>query len=222
MNEQSRLKKIMQGTLKLSFGEELFNSISHGVMSVIMLFLLPFSAVYAYATSGVLKSVSVSIFILCLFLMFISSTLYHCMSYESPHKAVFRILDHICIYLAIAGSYTPVALCLIQGWQGIVILVIQWSMVLVGILYKSISTRSMPKLSLTIYLVMGWTALIFIPSLMANSSLAFLILIASGGILYSIGAWFYAQHHLKFGHGIWHLFIVGASILHYIAIVFCI
>ncbi len=222
MNEQSRLKKIMQGTLKLTFGEELFNSISHGVMSVIMLFLLPFSAVYAYATSGVLKSVSVSIFILCLFLMFISSTLYHCMSYESPHKAVFRILDHICIYLAIAGSYTPVALCLIQGWQGIVILVIQWSMVLVGILYKSISTRSMPKLSLTIYLVMGWTALIFIPSLMANSSLAFLILIASGGILYSIGAWFYAQHHLKFGHGIWHLFIVGASILHYIAIVFCI
>ena len=191
-------------------------------MSVIMLFLLPFSAVYAYAASGILKSVSVSIFILCLFLMFISSTLYHCMSYESPHKAVFRILDHICIYLAIAGSYTPVALCLIQGWQGIVILVIQWSMVLVGILYKSISTRSMPKLSLTIYLVMGWTALIFIPSLMANSSLAFLILIASGGILYSIGAWFYAQQHLKFGHGIWHLFIVGASILHYIAIVFCI
>ncbi len=222
MEELSRIKKIMQGTLKLTFKEELFNSISHGIMSVLMLFLLPFSAVYAYATSGILKSVGVSIFILCLFLMFISSTLYHCMSYESPHKAIFRILDHICIYLAIAGSYTPVALCLIKGWQGIVILVIQWSMVLIGILYKSISTQSMPKLSLTIYLVMGWTALMFIPSLLANSSMAFLILITSGGILYSIGAFFYAQHHLKYAHGIWHLFIVRASIFHYIAIVFCI
>lgn len=222
MEEKSRFKKIMQGTFQLSFGEELFNTISHGVMSIIMLILLPFSAVYAYATLGIIKSIGVSIFVLSLFLMFISSTLYHCMSYESPHKAIFRILDHICIYLAIAGSYTPVALCLIQGWQGIVILIIQWSMVLAGILYKSISTKSMPKLSLAIYLVMGWTALIFIPSLLKKSSIAFLILIVAGGILYSIGAWFYAQHHLKYSHGIWHLFIVGASVFHYIAIVFCI
>ncbi|MBQ7889114.1 MAG: hemolysin III family protein [Erysipelotrichaceae bacterium] len=210
----------MQGTLKLSFGEEVFNSITHGVMSIIMLLLLPFSAVYAYATSGITKAVGVSIFILCLFLMYISSTLYHCMSYESPHKAIFRILDHICIYLAIAGSYTPVALSLIKGWQGLLILIIQWTMVLIGILYKSISTRSMPKLSLTIYLVMGWTALIFIPSLVAKSSPLFLIFIVTGGIMYSIGAFFYAKHDLKYAHGIWHLFIVLATIFHYIAIVF--
>lgn len=220
MESGSRIKKIMQGTLKLSFGEEVFNSISHGVMSIIMLFLLPVSAVYAYATSGITKSAGVSIFVLCLFLMFISSTLYHCMSYESPHKAIFRILDHICIYLAIAGSYTPVALCLIKGWQGLLILILQWTMVIVGILYKSISTRSMPKLSLTIYLVMGWTALMFIPSLLANSSIMFLIFIAAGGIMYSIGAFFYAKHDLKYSHSIWHMFIVFASIFHYIAIVF--
>ncbi|MBP3399585.1 MAG: hemolysin III family protein [Erysipelotrichaceae bacterium] len=210
----------MQGTLKLSFGEEVFNSITHGVMSIIMLLLLPFSAVYAYATSGITKAVGVSIFILCLFLMYISSTLYHCMSYESPHKAIFRILDHICIYLAIAGSYTPVALSLIKGWQGLLILIIQWTMVLIGILYKSISTRSMPKLSLTIYLVMGWTALIFIPSLIAKSSPLFLIFIVTGGIMYSIGAFFYTKHNLKYAHCIWHLFIVLATIFHYLAIVF--
>lgn len=220
MESMSRIKKIMQGTLKLSFGEEVFNSITHGVMSIIMLLLLPFSAVYAYATSGITKAVGVSIFILCLFLMYISSTLYHCMSYESPHKAIFRILDHICIYLAIAGSYTPVALSLIKGWQGLLILIIQWTMVLIGILYKSISTRSMPKLSLTIYLVMGWTALIFIPSLIAKSSPLFLIFIVTGGIMYSIGAFFYTKHDLKYAHGIWHLFIVLATIFHYLAIVF--
>ena len=220
MGSVSRIKKIMQGTLKLSFGEEVFNSITHGVMSIIMLLLLPFSAVYAYATSGITKAVGVSIFILCLFLMYISSTLYHCMSYESPHKAIFRILDHICIYLAIAGSYTPVALSLIKGWQGLLILIIQWTMVLIGILYKSISTRSMPKLSLTIYLVMGWTALIFIPSLIAKSSPLFLIFIVTGGIMYSIGAFFYTKHDIKYAHGIWHLFIVLATIFHYLAIVF--
>ena len=78
--------------------------------------------------------------------MFLVSTLYHAMDHDSPHKQVFRILDHIFIYFAIAGSYTPVALCLIKGYQGIIILVIQWAMVIVGILYKSISIKSLPKL----------------------------------------------------------------------------
>lgn len=97
--------------------------------------------------------------------MFLVSTLYHAMNHHSSHKRVFRILDHIFIYFAIASSYTPVALCLIKGYQGIFILIVQWAMVLVGILYKSISIISLPKLSLTIYLVMGWTAILFFPLL---------------------------------------------------------
>lgn len=125
--------------------------------------------------------------------MFLVSTLYHAMDHDSPHKQVFRILDHIFIYFAIAGSYTPVALCLIKGYQGIIILVIQWAMVIVGILYKSISIKSLPKLSLTIYLVMGWTAILFMPSIIQNSSAAFLWLIVIGGLMYSIGAYFYAN-----------------------------
>ena len=133
-------------------------------------------------------------------------------------KYVFRKLDHICIYLAIAGSYTPVALCVVQGWVGILILVIQWSAVLAGILLKAIAKRSFPVLSTTIYLVMGWIAIIFIPFLI-HSSFWFLFFIVMGGIMYSVGVFFYAKHK-KYFHFVWHLFINCASILHFIAIVF--
>lgn len=221
MEKMTRFQKIMHGVLPLSFKEEVFNAITHGIMALAMLILLPISAIYTYNNYDIIRTVGVCIFIICLYLMFFSSTLYHSMEFDSPQKAIFRILDHCCIYLAIAGSYTPVALCIIKGWQGILVLIIQWTMVLLGILYKSISTKSLPKLSLTIYLIMGWTALMFIPSLISNSPPLFLILIVLGGVMYSIGAVFYAMHNLKFSHVIWHFFIVFASIFHYIAIVFC-
>lgn len=221
MKKKTRFEKIMHDVLPLSFSEELFNTITHGVMSIAMLILLPISAIYSYVHYSIGHTVGIIIFIICLFLMFLSSTLYHAMKFDSPQKAVFRILDHCCIYLAIAGSYTPVALYIVRGWQGIVILIIQWTMVLAGILYKSISTKSLPKLSLSIYLIMGWTALIFIPSLIRNSPVLFLVLIVLGGIMYSIGAFFYAKPNMRYSHVIWHFFIVFASIFHYIAIVFC-
>ncbi|MFV0396144.1 MAG: PAQR family membrane homeostasis protein TrhA [Coprobacillaceae bacterium] len=215
-NMEKQLKRIFPPYFK----EEVFNCVTHGVMALIMLFLIPACSVYAYIQGGSTEAFGVSVFTICIFLMFLVSTLYHAMKHDSPHKQVFRILDHIFIYFAIAGSYTPVALCLIKGWQGIVILVIQWTMVLVGILYKSISIKSLPKLSLTIYLVMGWTAILFIPSLLQNAQTIFLWLIVLGGVLYSIGAYFYAKKDLPYNHVIWHIFISLASILHFIAIVF--
>ena len=105
-----------------------------------------------------------------------------------------------------------------KGWVGILILVIQWSAVLAGILLKAISKRAFPILSTAIYLVMGWIAVIFIPFLI-HSSFWFLFFIVLGGVMYSIGVFFYAKHK-KFFHFVWHLFINCASILHFIAIVF--
>lgn len=218
--KNNRFKKIMSGVFRLSFKEEVFNCVSHGIMALLMLFLIPTCAVYSYAKYDIIRSVGVSIFTICLFLMFLGSTLYHSMYYSSPQKAVFRILDHIFIYFAIAGSYTPIALSVIGGWEGTLILIIQWTMVLVGILYKSLATNSLPKLSLTIYLVMGWTAVLFIPLLLRNANIPFLTFIIIGGILYSIGAVFYAKKNMKYSHVIWHFFISIASITHFIAIVF--
>jgi len=205
-----------------TLGEEIANTLSHGVMACATLAALPFAAVWAYAhdTDPVLAAVSVSVFVISIFLMFLASTLYHSMTPQSRHKEVFHILDHIFIYVAIAGSYTPIALSVIGGWQGIVIAVVQWAMVLFGIFYKSLSRRSIPAVSLTIYLVMGWTIVFFLPLFIRHASTALLWLIALGGVLYTGGAWVYARKGFRYHHLVWHLLINLAVAAHFTGIVF--
>lgn len=205
-----------------TFGEEVGNTISHGVMTLIALCALPFAAVYSWIHShGSLQAVvGVSIFCISILMMTLISTLYHAMAPSSRHKEIFHILDHIFIYVAIAGSYTPVALEVIGGWQGILIVIIQWAMVVFGIFYKSLSRRSIPAISLTIYLIMGWTIVFFFPLFLKHASTPFISLIGLGGVLYTIGAVFYAKKGFKYHHLVWHLFINLAAASHYIAIVF--
>jgi len=206
--------------IRLSVGEEIGNAVTHGVMAFLLLWLNPYIAIHAYENGGYILATSKIIFINSLFLMFMGSCLYHSMAYDTKHKRVFQILDHIFIYVAIAGSYTPVAMSIVGGWWGILIMVIQWGMVLAGILYKSISRRSVPKVSVTIYLVMGWTAVLFMPIIFQKASPWFIFFIAFGGVLYSAGAWFYSKKERPYFHFIWHLFVNFAAIAHFIAIVF--
>ncbi len=203
-------------------GEEIANSITHGVMSLATLLALPFSAVWAYAHAGgsVAAAVSVSVFVVSIFLMFLASTLYHSMNPQSRHKEVFHILDHIFIYVAIAGSYTPVAMSVIGGWQGLTITLLQWAMVVFGVFYKSLSRKSIPAVSLTIYLVMGWTIVFFLPLFVRQASVPLLALIAAGGVFYTVGAWFYARKGFRYHHMVWHLLINLAVVCHFIGIVF--
>ena len=206
-----------------TFGEEIANTVSHGVMSILTLLSLPFAAVWSYTHAvgnNIESAVGVSVFVISLFLMFLCSTLYHSMQPQSRHKEIFHILDHIFIYVAIAGSYTPIALTVIDGWQGILIVVLQWAMVLFGIFYKSLSKRSIPAVSLTIYLIMGWTVVFFFPLFLRNASTPLLVQIAAGGIFYTIGAWFYAKKGFKYHHLVWHLMINLAVCCHFAAIVF--
>lgn len=204
-----------------TFGEEVGNTISHGVMSILMLLALPFAAAYSYSASGdALLTFGVSLFCVSLFMMFLISTLYHSMLHDTRHKEIFHILDHIFIYVAIAGSYTPVALSVIGGWQGWLIFILQWVMVIFGIFYKSLSRRSIPAVSLTIYLVMGWTIVFFFPLFIRHASWQFISLIALGGVFYTVGAVFYAKKAFRHHHLVWHLLINLAAAAHYVAIVF--
>ena len=177
-----------------TYGEEVANTVSHAVMLPLTLCLLPFAAVWTYLHDArpVLASVSVSVCVISIFLMLLASTLYHSMRPDSKHKAVFHKLDHIFIFVAIAGTYTPIALSVIGGWQGTFITVLQWAMVLFGIIYKSLARRSIPAVSLTIYLVMGWAILLFLPLFVRRASTELLALIALGGVLYTLGAGIYA------------------------------
>ena len=114
----------MKKTYIPTFGEEVGNAVSHGVMLLATLLAIPFAAVWAYAHGGTVDALGVSVFVISLFLMFTASTLYHSMQPDSKHKAVFHILDHKFIYVAIAGRYTPVALSVIGGWQGVAFTVV--------------------------------------------------------------------------------------------------
>lgn len=203
---------------RLSFGEEVANSITHAVGAVAMLVLLPITAIYSYHQYGMQAAVGMSIFDISLFLMFMSSTIYHSMQYDSPQKFVLRIIDHSMIYIAIAGSYTPVALSLVGGWLGYLIIVLQWGATIFGILYKVFAKKINDKFSLFLYLLMGWLVVFIIPSIISKTGVVFWSLMLAGGLAYTIGAIFYARKR-PYDHMIWHLFILLASILQYIAIV---
>lgn len=213
------MNKSFRFGIQLSFGEEVANSITHAVGAIGMLILLPITAVHAYTKYNQMASVGMSIFVISLFFMFFSSAIYHAMQYGSSHKYVFRIIDHSMIYIAIAGSYTPVALSLVGGWLGISIIVLQWSITIFGILYKIFAKKVNEKFSLFLYLLMGWLVVFVLPAIYQNTNLTFGLLLLAGGLCYTVGATFYAKKRPYF-HTIWHCFILAASVLQYIAIVF--
>lgn len=215
-NAAHNFKEIHQ----LKLGEEVGNSVSHGVPALAILLSLPYFAVKSYLMAGATFSIGISIFLISIFLMFLSSAIYHLMPYNSNHKYIMRIIDHSMIYIAIAGSYTPVALSLVGGWLGWTIMIIQWVITIGGIVYKAVSVRVNPKISLALYLIMGWLGVILFPMLWSKVSMTFVLLLLAGGIAYSVGSWFYAQKNRHYFHMIWHFFILLGATLHFIALLY--
>ncbi len=163
------------------------------------------------------KIVSVSIFGATLILLYSASTLYH--SLRGRAKAILRKLDHLSIYLLIAGTYTPFCLVTLRGVWGWTLFGIVWGLALIGML-QEIRPRSEARvLSLVIYAVMGWVIIIAIGPLLDHLETTGLVLLATGGLLYTGGIVFYAfDDRFRHWHGIWHLFVIGGSLLHYLTI----
>ncbi len=184
----------------MSFGEEIGNAASHGLAALLTLLVLPYAAVHSYIANGTLASVSMSIYVISIFMMFISSTIYHSMQNETPHKYILRIIDHSMIYVAISGTYTPILLTVVGGWIGWTVFILLWGTTLWGILYKSIAVKVNQKLSLIVYLVMGWVGIILLPIIFIRTSWIFILFIFLGGVSYTIGAWFYAQKQTIFSY----------------------
>lgn len=213
-------KESMRYVYPLCFGEEVGNCITHGVMAILILFSLPYYSIRAYLQGGAIQALGTSVFLICMFFMFMGSCLYHSMPHDTTHKYVFRKLDHIMILLAIAGTYTPICLKLMNNWKGYVILSVEWILVLAGILLKAISSKKHGKLTMTIYMVMGWLALVILPTLIHESRPIFIFLIALGGVMYTIGTFFYAKPQKRYFHFVWHIFIILASLCHFMAILY--
>jgi hemolysin III len=201
-----------------TFGEEVGNAVSHGAMALAVLGGIAPAAINAYLSKDALAAVGTSIFMCSLFLMFLSSCLYHSMTAETRQRQILQILDHIFIYVAIAGTYTPLALSVIGGWQGVLVASLQWAMVLFGILYKSLARRKIPKISLTIYLIMGWSIVFVLPLFMNNANLGMQLLLFGGGVFYSAGAFFYAKKEKRFFHMVWHFFVNLGAVCHFLGV----
>ncbi len=205
--------------------EERWNATTHGVMAILILIALPFVWMFILSRNSaqaLAQSALTTVFCLCLLLMFSASALYHRLPQESRYKERFKQLDHIAIYFAIAGSYTPVALLVIGGRRGTVLLAVEWALLLLGILFKLLvhrRNRLVEVLSVGLYLAMGWIVAFAFPHLAAVSNPFFLGLIIAGGLAYTIGIVFYAMH-IRFAHVVWHFFVNIGAICHFLAIVF--
>ena len=200
------------------YGER-FNAWSHLVGDVLSVVGTVILIVMAAMTGDPWKIVSVSIFGATLILLYSASTLYH--SVRGRAKEILQKLDHFSIYLLIAGTYTPFCLVTLRGAWGWAMFGIVWGLALVGIL-QEIKPRSEARiLSLVIYAIMGWVIIIAVKPLLQNIDTAGFVWLVTGGLLYTGGIVFYTfDTRYRHWHGIWHLFVIGGSLAHYVAIAF--
>ena len=202
-----------------SMGEEIANSITHGIgaaLSVVGLVLLVLVAVQHGDTAQV---VSFSIYGASMILLYLASTLYH--SFQNPRlKRIFKIIDHASIYLLIAGTYTPFLLVGVRGTWGWTLLAIVWGLALLGVSMKTIFPHRFQKASVLTYVLMGWLCVVAFREMLANIPTGGVILLATGGVIYTVGVIFYMLKKVRYTHAIWHLFVLGGSLCHYFAVYF--
>ena len=196
--------------------EEVASLITHALGVVFSVAALVMMLVVS--DGDIIRIVSSVVFGTSLILLYLSSTLYH--FFTSPRwKALFQALDHACIYLLIAGSYTPITLITLRGAWGWTLFGIVWSMALVGIFIKLLASGKKDHwISTALYLAMGWLVVIALEPLIKNISGTGMALLVAGGLSYSLGIVFFVWHKLPFNHAIWHLFVLGGSICHVLAI----
>lgn len=199
-------------------GERL-NSFTHLLGAVVALAGLVVLVVAASLKGDAWRIVSFSIYGTSLFLLYLFSTLYH--STKGSLKAFFKKLDHIGIYLLIAGSYTPFVLVSLNGAWGWSLFGVIWGLAVIGVLLDCFSTDEKRILQLIIYVLMGWIALIAIKPLIESLSIAGFLWLLGGGLFYTFGIIFYILDIKKFHfHGIWHLFVLAGSVTHYFTIMY--
>jgi hemolysin III len=197
-----------------SLGEEIANAISHGVGAVfgIVAFVLFLSASNTWQ-----EYVSGIVFSTAIFLLFISSTLYHAFPAKLGVKRLFKRFDHIAIYLLIGASFAPLLLIVADQPFGIIFFIIQWVIIAIGIVFKAVFIDRLQVFHVVMFLLLGWSALLVLGQFEKLSSTAFYLTVW-GGIAYTLGVAFYANSRtFKYAHFVWHLFVLAGVILHFIA-----
>ena len=224
LREAKRLEYVTRKN-RYSPGEEIFNSIASCVgagLAIAATVLLILRAVfYSPAELKAFYVTGVSVFGGTLILMYLISTLYHALA-PIGAKKIFAILDHCSVYIFVAGTYTPFCLGAFHGTQGWVLFGIIWALATIGVILYAVYGSHMRIASAVTYFFMGWMIIVAIKPVSAalpSLSLLFLVL---GGVVYTLGIFFYAMKSMKWFHSIWHLFVIAGSILHFFAVFFSI
>jgi hemolysin III len=201
-----------------TFGEELANSLSHGVGFVAALASLPILVVAAARHGSAINIVGASVFAATMVLLYLTSALYHALP-RNRFKQVFQKLDHGAIYLLIAGTYTPFTLGVLRGAWGWTLFGLVWGLAVVGVVLKAFDRLSHPVISTGLYLVMGWLVMIAIGPLTSLLPAAGLLWLLAGGLAYTAGVVFYVvDARLRYSHFIWHLFVMAGTTCHFFAV----
>ena len=201
-----------------SRNEELANSVSHGIGLLASIIGAPFLIVHAAQNGDAKFIVGVIVFAVTAILLYLASTLYHILP-TGKIKNVFNIIDHSIIFLLIAGTYTPFTQGVLSGAWGWTLFGIVWGLAFIGVLLKIFKMASHPIVSNGLYLLMGWVVVIVIEPLMARMATVGLLWLLAGGLFYTAGiVFFVTDSRIKYGHLIWHLFVLAGTVCHYFAV----
>lgn len=213
-----RFDRLKRHGRQYSIGEEVGNAISHGIGAGLAIAALVLLIVFSVHGGGGLKLCSALLFGISLLLEYLFSTLYHAI--QPPRaKAVLRIFDHSAIYLLIAGTYAPFTLVTLQNDGGIALCVAVWVVALLGIGVEVVTKERQPKwVSALVYLAMGWCIAFKLGTLIALLPAGGLWLLVAGGLSYTVGIVFYLLKKVPFMHMVWHLFVLGGSVCHVLAV----
>lgn len=206
-------------TARYSPREEIANGLIHGIGILLSIVGLAVLVGFASARGSAVDIVAGSVFGATLIMVYTTSTLYHAIS-QPGAKQVLRKLDHIAIFLLIAGTYTPFTLSAIGGRLGWTLFAVIWSLAVLGIVFELTFLRRWTWLAVGLYLVMGWIGIVAIKPLAAALDSGGVALVLAGGAAYTLGVLFYLWRRLPYSHAIWHVFVLIGSALHFLAVLF--
>ncbi len=208
---------MQNGVNDFSLVEEVWHSISHGFGLFLSTFGFGVLLTLAILSDDTTKILTTIVFGIALIIMYGASTLYHAIPHYKA-KTILQLFDHAAIYILIAGTYTPVTLLGVKGTFGWAILGVIWGAAVLGTFLKFAYPGRFELFSLLLYAVMGWLIVIAWNTLLTNMGLLPSIFLLVGGIIYTVGIFFYAKDSMKLNHAVWHLFVLGGSVFHYFTV----